>query len=603
MMGALLLLPLIAGCLLWLLRKNKAASLAVTLICSLGHLALAGYACQPGASLTFGFVPYGFEGVFAADSLTRLYLLMAAGMFPVLAVFSWDACKNRPWGGAYLFCLYVSLAMIDGAILSDHLALTLFFWEGLLCTMLGMLLLRNAENPHTAQKALIVDGTGDLLLMLGIALTIHAAGTGRISEMRALPVSGWGAVGCACLLAGSLGKAGCMPFHSWIPEAAKDAPTPFLAAFPGSLEKILGVYLASRVITQMYDFQPGSPMSVAVCAVGAVTLFGGVAMALIQKDMKRLLAYHAISQVGYIVLGLGTGLPVGVIGAAYHLLNNAIYKSGLFMAAGMVETQAGTTDLHQLGGLRRKMPITAVCTVIFALSIAGFPLTNGFTSKELIFDAALETNIVFYIVAVAGAFMTAASFLKLTRAAFFGKERAPVDRVREAGPASLIPTALLALACLLCAAWPALPLDTWLGAGYGYAQSFAAIPKSPVLVAISCGMLALAALDHWYGSRRTGSALQAADHLHNLPGVKQLYALAEKGVFDPYNWFMAIANGFSLACAKVEQGVTWLYDAGIPGAQKAVGGLLSRLDNGSLPRYLLLAMAGVAAVALIFLLA
>lgn len=602
MIGWMLLLPVAAGSLLWLLRRSRAATLAVTLIASLGHLLLALLVCRGGAAVTFAFAPVGFEIAFAVDGLTKLYLLMAAGMFPLLAVFSWDACKAKPWGGAYLFCLYISLAMIDGALLSDHLALTLFFWEGLLCTMFGMLLLRNAENPRTATKALVLGGTADLLLMLGIALTIHAAGTGRISQMRALPIAGWGAAGCACLLAGALGKAGCMPFHSWIPDAAQDAPTPFLAAFPGSLEKIAGVYLASRVITQVYAFAPGSGMSLAVSIVGAVTLLGGVAMALIQKDMKRLLAYHAISQVGYIVLGLGTGLAVGVAGGAYHLLNNVLYKSGLFMVAGIVEARAGTTDLHQLGGLRRRMPVTTACMVVFALSIAGFPGTNGFTSKELIFDAALETHVVFYLAAVIGAFMTAASFLKLTRAAFFGKEQSPITPVREAGPDGLTPTVLLALACLLCAVWPALPLDRCIGAAYGFAQSFAAMPKSPVLVGVSCAVLALAVLDHWYGSRKTGSALQAADHLHYAPGAKQFYALAEKGAFDPYRWLMGAANGFSVACAKLEQGVSWLYDKGVPGAARWVGDALSRFDNGRLSRYLLLAVCGLAAVGLIFLL-
>ena len=597
----LLLLPLVAGALLWLLRKKRAASLAVTLVASLGHLALAIAVCRAGGSSFVG-APYGFALTFAVDGLTKLYLLLAAGMLPLLAAFTWDGCKGRSWGGAYQFLLYVSVSMLDGALLSDHLALTLFFWEGLLCTMFGMLLLRNADKPATAQKALIVGGTADLLLMLGIALTIKLAGTARISEMRALPVAGWGAVGCACLLAGALGKAGCVPFHSWIPDAARDAPTPFLAAFPGSLEKIAGVCLASRVLTQIYDVQPGSGMSVAVCVVGAVTLLVGVAMALIQKDMKRLLAYHAISQVGYIVLGLGTGLAVGVAGGAYHLINNVLYKSGLFIAAGAVEACAGTTDLHKLGGLRKRMPITTACVLVFALSIAGFPLTNGFTSKELIFDAALETNVVFYIAAVVGAFMTAASFLKLTRAAFFGKEQAPVAGLREGTAATLAPMALLALACLVCAIVPKLPLDDCIAAAYGYRTSFASLPKSPLMVGISCAALLLALADHIYRSRKTGAALSAADHLHNAPGAKQMYALAEKGAFDPYRLAMAAFEGFSRLCAKVEAGVTWLYDKGVPGAVRAVGDALSRFDNGSLSRYLILAVGGLLLVVALFVL-
>ncbi len=317
----------------------------------------------------------------------------------------------------------------------------------------------------------------------------------------------------------------------------------------------------------------------------------------------RLLAYLASSQGGYIVLGLGTGLSLGVAGGVYHLLNNVLYKSGLFMAAGILELQAGTTDLHQLGGMRRRLPVTAACVIVFALSIAGFPGTNGFASKELIFDAALEIHPLFYVSALIGAFMTAVSFLKLTRAAFFGKEQSPVQAPREAGPALLIPTVLLAVACLVCAFAPALPLDRWIGASYGWAESFASHPKSPVLVALSCAVLALAALDHIYGSRKTGKAIEAADHLHYAPGVKQAYALAERGAFDPYRWLMGAVDGFARACVWVEKGVSWLYDTGLPGAAKAAGDALSRFDNGRLARYLILAVCGLAAVALILWLA
>ena len=175
--------------------------------------------------------------------------------------------------------------------------------------------------------------------------------------------------------------------------------------------------------------------------------------------------------------------------------------------------------------------------------------------------------------------------------------------MKEGAPASLIPTALLALACLLCAALPKLPLDDCIAAAYGYAQSFASLPKSPVLVGVSCAVLALAVADHIYGSRKTGSALQAADHLHYAHGAKQFYALAEKGTFDPYRWLIAAAEFCSRLCAKLEAGVTWVYDKGIPGATRGIGNALSRFDNGSLSRYLILAIGGLALVVVIFLLA
>lgn len=600
MMIGLLILPIAAGCLLWLSRKNHTLSLMLTVGFSVAHLVITYLLCQGSEAISYSFAPYGFELWFRIDSISRMYLLVSACMFVLLALYTVSFCRGKKWGGAYQFFLWLSLSMLDGALLSDHMALTLFFWEGLLCTLFAMLLLRNLEKPDTAIKALILAGTADLLLMLGIVLTIHAAGTARISEIHHLPISGWGAVGFGCLLAGALGKAGSVPFHSWIPDAAVDAPTPFLAAFPGSLEKTAGIYLASRIVTGLYDFHHGSVASTCVMIVGAVTLLYGVSMALIQKDLKRLLSWHAISQVGYIILGLGSGEAIGVAGGVYHLLNNVLYKTGLFMVAGILEKQAGTTDLHDLGGLRKKLPLTTVSAVIFALSIAGFPGTNGFTSKELIFDAALETHPLFYIAALLGAFMTTASFLKFIRSAFFGKTTAPQENVREAGPAMLIPTVLLALACIVCSVYPVLPLDQWIGGAYGFEESFATMPKSPLLVGLSCAVLALALADHIYGSRRDGSALKAADHLHYAPGMKQYYRCAERGTFDPYRWLMGAADVFSRACAQVERGISWLYDTAIPGTVKGIGNVLSHFNTGSLSRYLALAVCGLIAVALIF---
>lgn len=668
----LILVPLAAGGLIWLLYKRYWLNMAIALAAGAAELYLALDIAAGMGCAGFAFAPYGFELAFNVDGVTRLYLLIAVGMSVVLAVYtagmykagkargagaagagaartrgglrgtrpagdglvgncgaadgaglveargaadgesaegSCGAADARTAGGAYQFCLWASFSMIFGALLSDHLALTLFFWEGLLCTLFAMLLLRNRENPKTAIKALTVSGTADLLLMIGIAITISLAGTGRISAMSAIPIEGLGAAGFGCLMAGALGKAGCMPFHSWIPDAAMDAPTPFLAAFPGALEKLAGIYLASRAITRLYAFEPGGTASIIIMIFGAVTLFGGVCMALIQKDMKKLLSYHAISQVGYIVLGLGSGLAVGVAGGVYHLINNVLYKAGLFMAAGAVEKSAGTTDLHFIGGLRKKMPVTCVCTLIFALCIAGFPMTNGFTSKELIFDAALEIHPVFYAVALAGAFMTAASFLKLTRAGFFGNEMAPKKDVGEASASILIPMALLALACLLCAIFPALPLDAGIASAYGYmnadgaVMSFASLPKNLVLVGASCLILALAAADHIYGSKKTGGALTAADHIHYLPGVRQAYEFASAGKLDPYGWLMWLANAFGSACVILEKGVSWLYDKWLPKASKSAGGVLSHADNGALPRYLIFALCGLVFVGLIFSLA
>ena len=177
------------------------------------------------------------------------------------------------------------------------------------------------------------------------------------------------------------------------------------------------------------------------------------------------------------------------------------------------------------------MPITAICFTLCALSISGVPPFCGFFSKELLFDAALESNIVFYIGALLGAFMTAISFLKMGRAAFGGKLKLPIDKknVTESPAGILIPIIALSLICVFLGLFNSIPLDGLINKGLGIEQSFSGWPHSFLLVAISLVVLGLAVVYHFYGSKKSGGALQAADHINNAPLLKTIFAIAEKG--------------------------------------------------------------------------
>ena len=259
-----------------------------------------------GAEVSLPFAGYGFSAHFLAGKLASLLLVCTAVVGLLIAWQSSAYFRQNKRGGLFLLFYFISIGFANGALMSDNLPVMLIFWEGLLACMSAMLLLGNAKNPRAVIKMLWLGGIADLLLMLGVIVTIRVSGQTDVSAMSRLPVGGLGAAGCALMLLGAMGKAGAMPFHSWIPLAAEDTTSPFLAAFPGSLEKILGVGLSIRIVTQIYDVRPGSAMSTLILIVGAATLFFGVAMALIQKDMKKLLSYHAISQVGYMLLGVGS---------------------------------------------------------------------------------------------------------------------------------------------------------------------------------------------------------------------------------------------------------------------------------------------------------
>ncbi|MCL1816446.1 MAG: hypothetical protein FWG43_02445 [Clostridiales bacterium] len=503
--------------------------------------------------------------------------------------------------GSFYFFFMLNLAFANGVALANNLLVLLFFWASLLIPLFAMIVIGNRNNAGSATKALIISMVADLLLILGIAITAWRAGTMMMEDIKPLPIEGINSLGFILMMLGALGKAGAIPFHSWIPDAAKDAPLPFMAIMPGALEKLLGIYLAVRVARDFYALEPGSGMSLLIMTIGVITIVLAVAMAMIQKDMKRLLSYHAISQVGYMVLGIGTALPVGIVGGLFHMLNNAVYKSALFLSAGSVERSCGTTDLRQLGGLRRFMPLTAIGFVVAALSISGLPPFNGFFSKELIFDAAKESGIIFYILALLGAFMTAASFLKMGHAAFFGNTKYPQaandgPKPKEAPAAMFVPLLILAMICIVFGLGNAIPLDNIqaiLGTEFMEGHNYSGLPHSLPLVLISLAVLALAVLNHLFGLVRTGEAVKALDHIHHAPVLHQAYDGAEKGFFDPYEWLMFAVRFYAKACYYIDRGIDWIYNVAIVKLTGGISAGLAAINNGQSARYMAWAFAGM----------
>jgi NADH:ubiquinone oxidoreductase subunit 5 (subunit L)/multisubunit Na+/H+ antiporter MnhA subunit len=301
------------------------------------------------------------------------------------------------------------------------------------------------------------------------------------------------------------------------------------------------------------------------------------------------------------ILGIGTALPVGLIGGLFHMFNNAVYKSCLFYTAGSVERQAGTTDLKSLSGLGRQMPVTMVTFLVAAASIAGFPFTNGFFSKELIFDGALESGLVFYLAALVGAFFTALSFLKLGHVAFFGKPNRNLSKVKEAPLPMLVPMVLLAAACLAMAF---LRLDIVGGltsavfAAPGTGETVGA-NINWLLAGISAAVLLLAALSHYAGFKKKGSGFAAADRFHYAPVLHGVYTLAERKAFDPYRIGGVLVRGFAAASLAVNDAINWFYDVAVVRVTEFFSGLIRAAHNGSRTLYLGWTLAGVVLVAVI----
>jgi multicomponent Na+:H+ antiporter subunit D len=184
--------------------------------------------------------------------------------------------------------------------------------------------------------------------------------------------------------------------------------------------------------------------------LGCISMLVGVLLALYQWDYKRLLAYHSISQVGYIILSLGLGTPLGILGGLFHLINHSIFKSLLFLTSGAVEYATGTRDLQKMGGLRQKMPVTAMSAFVGAMSIAGVPPFNGFWSKLIIILACIQAGRYWVAaMAVIGSLLTLSSFLKVQKYAFFGELKPEHEGVKEVPVSMQIAMVFLAILCIL----------------------------------------------------------------------------------------------------------------------------------------------------------
>jgi len=360
------------------------------------------------------------------------------------------------------FVLYpLTLGFTNGTLLSDNAVALMIFWglSGLMLYLFN-LLGRGAGAPESAKKTFILVGGSDAFLILGLVLMgVSLPAAGWSLHLMRFPLAGFANIlAFVCLAIAALAKAGGFPLHTWVPPFAKEAPVEAVAFMPASLDKILGIYLLARMVTSL--FAVTTAVHLVLITLGTVTVITAVMMALIQHNGRRLLGYHAVSQVGYMIMGVGSGSALAFAGGLFHLLNNAIYKSSLFLTLGSVEKKTGSHELDDLGGLGALMPVTSLAGLISALSISGIPPFNGFFSKWMIYQGLLEKArdasrpeaiwlLICLVLAVFGSALTLASFLKFLHAVFLGKRPKVHDGVTEAPVNQRISTAILSLLCIV----------------------------------------------------------------------------------------------------------------------------------------------------------
>jgi len=408
------------------------------------------------------------------DGLAWLFALLIGGIGMLIVLYAaYYLDPGDPAARFFGFLLLFMGAML-GVVLADNLLLLVVFWE--LTSLSSFLLIgywsHRADARQGARMALTITGAGGLLLLGGVLVLGHVVGSFDLETVlasgdliRAHPLY---PVALLLVLAGAFTKSAQFPFHFWLPHAMA-APTPVSAYLHSATMVKAGVFLLAR----MYPALGGTDLWFwTVAPVGLATLLVGAYVAIFQHDLKGLLAYSTISHLGLVTLLFGIDTRLAVVAGVFHILNHATFKASLFMAAGIIDHEAGSRDMRKLNGLWKTMPVTAALGSVAAGAMAGVPLLNGFLSKEMFFteavgghDSALMNVLLPLGAVVAGVFSVAYS-VRFIHDVFFNGEPVGLPKTPHEPPRFMrLPVEVLVLLCVLVGLFPALVIGPVLAVG------------------------------------------------------------------------------------------------------------------------------------------
>ncbi len=500
----------------WPDRAQRAASAALVGAAALGFSAAALALVRGPAELNAPWQVVGGAFSLRVDGLSALFLLPIFGVPAAGSIYGLGYFRQAVRGASSVrLQLWYGLATAAMALLvvAANAILFLVAWEVMaLCGFL--LVLTDHDRPETQQAAFVFLASAHVATLALFALFSvlgHAAGSFEFARMAQAGISPSAAVFLLMTVGFGL-KAGLMPLHFWLPGAHANAPSHVSALLSGVLLKT-GIYGILRV--SGFFAAPPPWWGMALLAVGGVSAVLGVAFALAQHDLKRLLAYHSVENIGIIVMGIGLALlgralgrpalmVLGFAGAALHVVNHATFKALLFCGAGAVDHACGTREIDVLGGLARAMPRTAVLFLVGAVAISGLPPLNGFVSEWLIYMGALDVLgsagssavavLVAPVLALVGG-LAAACFAKVHGTVFLGSPRSDrATRGHEAPASMLVPMAALAAVCVFIGLVPSAVFPALRGAAAEWGRIPAAVAGEPARAALSsAGILSLSA--------------------------------------------------------------------------------------------------------------
>jgi len=395
------------------------------------------------------FPPKGINLVLDGLSVLMLVVINWIAFFATLYSVSY---MRRFTAKAKFYSLFaLMLAGMNGVVLTgDFFNLFVFLEIASIASYALVAFGVEAEELEAAFKYMVMSSVASILVLFSVGLLYGLTGSlnmadigGIIQGKKNLLLS----FSLVLFLAGFGLKAAIVPFHAWLPDAHPSAPAPISAMLSGVLIKALGIYTIMRVFFNVYGMN--LQLSWVFMILGIVSMVAGGILALRQRDFKRLLAYSSISQIGYIMIGLGCGNYWGLLGALFHLFNHATFKSLLFLNSGAVEYSTGTRKLEEMGGLSKVMPVTGATSTIGSLSISGIPPFNGFWSKLFIIIGLVQAGrFTLAVLTVLVSVLTLAYYLKVQRFAFFGTLKERWSKIKEVPGIMCASMIILAVVCI-----------------------------------------------------------------------------------------------------------------------------------------------------------
>ena len=430
--------------------------------------------------------PFGLR--LQVDGLSIVIALVGFLLWLAVSIYSISYIKTDLV--RYYSLLLILLGAVQGTVLAKDLINFYVFLEMTTVTTYFLIIhKRSTVALKAGYKYILMNLIGAFLILLSIILVYVDTGNYGItgfSESNSF-------VPPLLFLVGCFIKAGAVPLHTWLPDAHPAAPSPISAFLSGIVIKI-GAYGIIRFIfpilnSDLYVNNFREPLSTLIIYIAVASMLIGVLLALAQTDIKRLLAYHSVSQMGYILLGIGVGTKLGLAGGLYHLVNHTMFKGLLFLCMGAVIYSTGTRKLDNLGGLWKRMPITTLTCIIAALAISGIPPLNGFASKTVLAKAATDFSFVLKFVMIITAALTFASFFKLISYTFFGEPKRQLITIKEVPILMMLPMIVLAILCVLLGINAQFVLDrfiTFTISGLVYSRSISKVEFWTQGVALNC---------------------------------------------------------------------------------------------------------------------